>query len=116
LRSIQGGQEDCIMERAAWNNDSPWVHDVAAKILAKSQPTHPVLHTHAQQSQVLEFRRTARWPMHSSSKSQCQPSDSTLARLYSIHSSQGRVDWFWKIFVCCHGVWQQFRFFGIHKF
>jgi hypothetical protein len=23
LRSIQGGQEDCIMERAAWNNDSP---------------------------------------------------------------------------------------------
>jgi hypothetical protein len=113
----QGG-----LERAVRNNDQPRVqHDIAATNLVldqsnaawsnhcsadhwvlavvymvlKSQPAHPVLHTCAQQSQVLEFRRMARQPT-------IVPNPNTnlspYFRFYSTHSSQGWVDWFQSIF------------------
>jgi hypothetical protein len=64
---------------------------------------HPIrhwLHTHAQQSQVLEFGRMARWPtLVLNPNTNLSP----YFRFYSMHSSQEWVDWFWSIFVLGQG-------------
>jgi hypothetical protein len=68
------------------------------------RPIQHWLHTHAQQSQVLEFGRMARWPT-------LDPNPNTnlspYFRFYSMHSSQGQVDWFRSIFVLGQGGLEQ---------